>query len=198
MHRAFRTGIPLVSLLAVAIAAPAQDAGQLSVERIFRQGDFRSAPLPSPQWLQDGRSFVDLRPDPQGGADIVRVDAATGTAQVIAPAARIVDERGQRIDVEEIQLSEDESRALLFHSSVRVWRSNTRGVFHVIDFATGRVTPVAVASTRGGVTPSQADSATVTPQLGGEQPDFLARGLASGAADPDLQMFAKFSPDGRQ
>jgi dipeptidyl-peptidase-4 len=35
-------------------------------------------------------------------------------------------------------------------------------------------------------------------QAGAGLPDFLGRGLASGAADASLQMFAKFSPDGRQ
>jgi hypothetical protein len=37
---------------------------------------------------------------------------------------------------------------------VRVWRSNTRGAFHVVDFATGRVTPVATVTTPGGRRPA--------------------------------------------
>ena len=57
-------------------------------------------------------------------------------------------EQGKRIEVEDITLSEDETRALLFHSSERVWRDNTRGRYHVIDLATRRITP---ASTKPGL-----------------------------------------------
>ena len=184
---------------AVAQSAPAQP---ITVERIFKQGEFASAPLPAVTWLKDGRSYVDLRPDAGGGSSIVRVDLGTGAATTLAAAADLVGGDGKRIEVEEIQLSADESKALLFHSSVRVWRTNTRGVFHVVDFRTKKVTPIATVTTPGTGASTTTDSAAA-PFLGQNAsaagvPGFIGRGLASGAADPALQQFAKFSPDGRQ
>ena len=154
----------------------------LSVERIFRTRDLAAEGLPFVQWMKDGRSYLLVKSD-IGGASLVRVDAATGAESVLVPSGVLKDEAGKAFDVEDVTLSPDETKALIFHSSVRVWRTNTRGLYHVVDFASRRVTPL--ASTPFGAAPR--------PTAG---PSFLATGLASGAADPTLQMFAKFSPDG--
>jgi dipeptidyl-peptidase-4 len=175
----------IVGLLTLPAAAGAQGT-PLTVERIFASPELRAAPLPTIRWMKDGRSYLDIRPDPQGGTDLVKVDVASGEATVLADAASLIGAAGQRLVVEDVTLSPDESKALLFHSSVRVWRTNTRGVYHVLDFRSRRLTPIA---------PPQAGPRTSEPP---PNPSFLARGLASGAADPDLQMFAKFSPDGRR
>lgn len=144
-----------------ALAQSTPASGALTVHRIYATREFANAPMPSADWMRDGRSYAELRPSAAGpGADLVRVDAATGATSVIAPAALFVDERGRAIDVEGLTFSADESKLLVFHNSVRVWRQNTRGVYHVIDLRTRRVTPL--------------------------------------SARPGLQMFAKFSPDGRR
>ena len=98
-------------------------------------------------------------PTADGGSEIVRVSAATGATTVVAPAQSLVS-NGTKLKVESISISHDASKILLFHNSVRVWRQNTRGVYDVLDVATGRVTPLSTAA--------------------------------------GLQMFAKFSPDGRR
>ena len=162
----------------------------LSIDAIFRRGEFVGARLPSVHWLKDGRSYLDLAPNAGGGTDIVRIDVASGASRVIADAKALVDENGTPIDIEDISLSDDESKALLFHNSVPVWRTNTRGVFHVLDFTTGKV--IAVGRTNA---PKTATSDTTQqPALGKRsEPNFLAEPLRTG-----LQMFAKFSPDGKQ
>ena len=154
----------------------------LSVERIFRTRDLAAEGLPFVQWMKDGRSYLLVKSD-IGGASLVRVDAATGAESVLVPSGVLKDEAGKAFDIEDVTLSPDETKALIFHSSVRVWRTNTRGLYHVVDFASRRVTPLA----------STPPGAAARPAAG---PSFLATGLASGAADPTLQMFAKFSPDG--
>ena len=198
-----------LSLVAAGVHATAARAqapaarSAITVERIFKAEEFASDPLPAVTWLADGRSYLELRADSAGGSGIVRVDLASGAATTLVAAAELVDGAGKRIEVEEIQLSADESKALLFHSSVRVWRSNTRGVFHVLDLRTKRLTPIATVTTPGTGASTTTDTAAA-PALGKNAargaglPGFIGGGLASGAADPALQMFAKFSPDGRQ
>jgi dipeptidyl-peptidase-4 len=189
---------------APAAPTPAADPARLTVERIFGSAELRPSGGPGVQWMRDGRSYVEARDTP-GGTELVRVDAATGAAAVLVPAGALRDERGRPIAVEELQLSPDERRALLFSGSVRVWRTNTRGTFHVVDFATRRVTPVATVTTPGkpaeGAAGAGAARDTAAGQTLGREggvPSFIGRGLASGAVDADLQMFAKFSPDSRR
>jgi dipeptidyl-peptidase-4 len=149
-----------VGLSVAAPALPAQDASErLTIERIFARRDFSGSTAPELHWLAAGTSYLVIRPETGEGSSIVRVDAASGRETVLVePSALVVD--GKPIRVERITLSADERQALLYHGSVQVWRQNTRGVYHVLDLATKRLTPV--------------------------------------SRRPGLQMFAKFSPDGRQ
>ena len=153
----------LVSAAAAAqqpVAATSQSASQLTVQRIFASREFASEAPPAINWSRDGTSYVELRPATGGGTDVIRVDAVTGRPTVLASGSGLVGEDGKPMDVEELTLSPDETKALVFHNSVRVWRQNTRGVYHVLDLASHKVTAL--------------------------------------SRRPGLQMFAKFSPDGRQ
>src|SRR5687767_12153636 len=150
MSLAFRSfaGVAAGLLLAAPAAAQRSDSA-LTITSIFREGAFASATLPTVNWLSNGRSYLDTREASSGGgSDIIRVDLVTGDTTVIAAAASMVDETGKRIEIEDISLSDDETKALLFHSSERVWRDNTRGRYHIIDLASRRITP---ASTRAGL-----------------------------------------------
>jgi dipeptidyl-peptidase-4 len=202
----FVLAAPLPAPLGAQQPAPAgapSDPRRLSVERIFGGRELAPAGAPGVRWMRDGRSYVEARTPASGqGTELVRVDIVSGAATVLAPASALVDERGRAIAVEDFELSPDERKALLFHESVRVWRTNTRGTYHVVDFTTRRVTPIATITTTGAPASRAADS-MAAPALGRGTtqeglPSFIGRGLASGAADPDLQQFAKFSPDSRQ
>jgi dipeptidyl-peptidase-4 len=215
MHRPIRAAslaAALVPLLATASTAQAPaggsappaaaDPSRLTVERIFGGPELRARGAPGVQWMRDGRSYVEARAA-EAGTELVRVDAATGTATVLVPAGTLRDAAGRPIVVEEVQLAPDERRALLFSNSVRVWRTNTRGTFHVVDLATRRVTPIATVTTPGKSATGGAGARDTVPgqRLGRDDaalPSFIGRGLASGAVDTDLQMFAKFSPDSRK
>ncbi|MDQ3520062.1 MAG: S9 family peptidase [Gemmatimonadota bacterium] len=183
----------LLTLALCAVATPLAAQGgssQLTVDRIFDKREFSSAPLPTIHWLKDGASYLDVRPAEGGGSDIVRVDLTTGRVSVLAPASALVDESGKRIEVEEIALSSDESKALLFHRSVRVWRANTRGMYHVVRLRTRKVQPIARITKLADGAAAKAD--TTESQSLSKDPSFLAPSVES-----NLQMFAKFSPDGR-
>ncbi len=153
----------LRSLILIALALPlgAQQAAapDLSIAGIFGGNDFNGATMPDIHWLADGTAWVTTRANPAGGSDIVRVDAATGAATVLAEASLLVDSAGQRLAVEGVTFSDDASKALIYHNSARVWRLNTKGYYHVLDFASKKLTPL--------------------------------------SSKPGYQMFAKFSPDGK-
>ncbi len=109
----------LAVLLAVIVPVAARgqsNATSLTVDRIFAGRDFQSAPLPSIHWLADGRSYLGTRSNPAGGEDLVRVDLVTGQTTTLVDAAVIVGADGKRLSIENIELSDDETKALLFHS----------------------------------------------------------------------------------
>nr|MCU0648787.1 DPP IV N-terminal domain-containing protein [Gemmatimonadaceae bacterium] len=175
-------------------AAVGDSARLLTIDRLFRRGEFAAqfaAPL---QWMKDGQSFVTLHEGADGTA-IVKVRVPQMDTAVLVPASALVDETGRRIAPEELTLSADEAKVLVFHSSVRVWRTNSRGRYHVVELATRKVTPL-VANAIVRMRPMTDDLPPARNADG--SPGFIARGLASGATDPDLQMYAKFSPDGRR
>jgi dipeptidyl-peptidase-4 len=132
-----RSLLALACLYASALTA---QPNQLSVDRIFKRADFQSAKLPTVRWMHDGHSFVDIKPDTGGGSDILRTDVVTGEVRVLASAADL-----NRLTIEDVALSPDESTLLLFHDSVRLWRTNTRGTYHVFDLRTRRLTPLSAS-----------------------------------------------------
>ncbi|MBA3670685.1 MAG: S9 family peptidase [Gemmatimonadaceae bacterium] len=134
----------LVALVLAATPLAAQqgtDPARITVERIFASPDFRGGVIPAPAWSRSGSSYVEPRPAKDGGSELVKVDIATGQETVLARGEQITVS-GKRLAVEELALGADERQALLFHNSVPVWRSNTRGEFTVFDFRTGKTIPV--------------------------------------------------------
>ena len=141
MHLLRHSALALAAAVVAPLGAQTTDPSRITVERIFASPDFRGGAIPQPSWLSSGSSYIVPRPAKDGGTELVKVDIATGNETVLAKADQLAAE-GKRLDVEDISLSGDEQMAILFHNSVQVWRSNTRGLFTVYDFRTGKLTPV--------------------------------------------------------
>jgi dipeptidyl-peptidase-4 len=139
--RLFRLSAIALAATTASLGAQTGDPTRLTVERIFGSPDFRGGAIPQPSWLSSGSSYIVPRPAKDGGTELLKVDIATGQETVVATADQLAAE-GRKLDVEEISLTGDEQTALLFHNSVQVWRTNTRGLFTVYDFRTGKLTPV--------------------------------------------------------
>ncbi|MBO0721531.1 MAG: DPP IV N-terminal domain-containing protein, partial [Blastocatellia bacterium] len=105
----------------------------LTLDTIF---SYRPKTLAGIEWLADGSGYSMLEPSPgkNGGLDIVRYDAATGARTILAPADKLVPPGASSpLMIEAYEFSQDGRKALLFTNSARVWRSNTRGDYWVLD-----------------------------------------------------------------
>src|SRR5262245_17929249 len=130
--------LSVVVLLIAAGSSGAQATAQstLTVDRIF-SAEFRSQSPGQSRWLDD-TTYTVLEPVQSGGADLVRVDAASGRRSVLIPAAKFKPTGAKDpLDVEGYSWSDDQKKLLIFTNSARVWRENTRGDFWVLDIATG-------------------------------------------------------------
>ena len=155
----------LLSLAATVQTATAQTAApaRLTLDKLFASPEFFGTAFEGGRWADTGAVLRSLDTDTEAGTtSLVELDLTTNERRTLIDGARLVRPDGEGLlTVEDYAYSADGARALLFTDSERVWRLNTKGLYYVVDLASGRVTPIA----------------------------DRAKGL---------QMFAKFSPDGRQ
>ena len=134
--------LPLLLLFCVsAIAqqtqqAPSTDGVLLSVETL---SNYRTKPLGPVRWQSDSSGYFALEPSTtkKGSTDLVRYASATGERTVFVAAEKLIP-AGQTnpLTVEEFDFSDDGQKVLIFTNSARVWRSNTRGDYWVLDLKT--------------------------------------------------------------
>lgn len=129
MRRRFAI-IPVILLLAVTALGQAE---LLTVDSIFT---YRTRSLGPVRWQEDGSGYLALEPSPnkRNAVDIVRYDAATGNRTVKVSAEKLVPTgANEPLGIEEFAMTADEQKLLIFTNSKRVWRSNTRGDYWVVD-----------------------------------------------------------------
>lgn len=120
-------------LVPVNLIAQQSDPGRLTVDSIFT---YNSKSLGPVRWVADGSSYLALEPSAtkKSALDIVRYDALSGERTIKVAAEKLTPTAtSEPLSIEEFDFSQDEQRLLIFTSSERVWRSNTRGDYWVLD-----------------------------------------------------------------
>jgi dipeptidyl-peptidase-4 len=129
--------LPVLLLLLVPVFAQQTDPSLLTVDALFT---YRTRSLGPVRWQDDGSGYLALEPSPtkKGAADIVRYDALTGARTVKVAAEKLMaSPTSEPLAIEEFALTADEQKLLIFTNSARVWRSNTRGDYWVLDLKAG-------------------------------------------------------------
>src|SRR3954469_21635500 len=144
---AFRRVAVAVALLAPALlsarqAATPPAAGDM-IDRIFKAREFSPPPAPPTQWLDRGASYAVVEPveSRAGEVNVVQYDSATGARRgVLITAAQLTPEGAHSpLDIEDLTWSADAQRVLVFTYSRRVWRTNSRGDYWLLDRRAGRL-----------------------------------------------------------
>jgi dipeptidyl-peptidase 4 len=130
----------LCFLLLITVTAFGQqtDAGLLTVEATFT---FDADRVDAVRWQADGSGYFVLEPTPgHTAASIIRYDAASGAKTVLVPAEKLVPAGTTTpLAIKSFDLSSDEQSVLIFTNTARVWRSNTRGDYWVINLKSGKL-----------------------------------------------------------
>ncbi|HEU4711805.1 MAG TPA: S9 family peptidase [Pyrinomonadaceae bacterium] len=127
----------LIALLVPVFAQQAVDPSILTVDSIFT---YRTKPLGPVRWQDNGSGYLALEPSAtkKDAVDIVRYDAATGERSVKVSAEKLMPQGAtDSLGVEEFSMTSDEQKLLIFTNTARVWRSNTRGDYWVLDLQSG-------------------------------------------------------------
>ncbi len=114
------------------------DKSLLTIDRVFASGEFRQQPMIQYQWAEDGEAFITREPAKDGGFNIMSYSTASqkGKELVKAREMKLGDEP---LAIESFRLSHDESKLLIFNNSKRVWRSNTKGDYYVLDLGSKKL-----------------------------------------------------------
>jgi dipeptidyl-peptidase 4 len=125
------------------ISAQASDPSLLSIDRIFASEEFDFKTPGTVRWLKSGDAYTKVEPSAsvKDGSDLVSYDAQTNRRSILIPAEKLIPQ-GQTapLRIQGYVWSNDDSRVLIFTSSKKVWRLNTRGDYWVLDMASGKLT----------------------------------------------------------
>ncbi len=137
-----------LSLTLVGLAFPFRAGAQITPElaknlrRIFADKEFDAKSFGPARWLAGGDAYTTLEPsaDHAGAKDIVRYETANAKREVLVTASQLVPAGSREpLKIEDYAWSGDGKRVLIFTNAVRVWRSDTRGDYWVLDRDTGKL-----------------------------------------------------------
>ncbi len=134
--RSSLTCVTLILAWGVSLSAEkSSDVSLLTVARIFDSGEFEPEKF-SARWLKSGSGYTTLEPskDRTGGRDVVGHHPRTGKREILVPAAHLIPPgQSAPLKIDGYSFSDDRSLLLIYTSSKRVWRRNTRGDYWVLD-----------------------------------------------------------------
>ena len=127
----------LIAIFSI-IYLPAQNL--LTIDRIYASNEFQQERQTPIKWIQNGESYVIIESNENGQNQLIQYGSATEKRTIYLSSKQLTPEnRDEPLIVEEFYLSGDESKALLFTNSKRVWRSNTKGDYWVYDFTSQKL-----------------------------------------------------------
>jgi len=129
--------IPVFLLVLVPVLAQQTDPSLLTLDSVFT---YRTKSLGPVRWQENGGGYLALEPSPtkKEAVDMVRYDAVSGERIVKVAAEKLIPAgASEPLSVEEFSQTADEQKILIFTNTARVWRSNTRGDYWVLDLGAG-------------------------------------------------------------
>jgi dipeptidyl-peptidase-4 len=137
---AVATPILLSARQTPAVMSPPTSAGDM-IDRIFATREL-AARSPSPtQWLEGGTSYavVEASRDGSSQTTVVKYESATGAKrEVLIGAAQLTPAGASTpLEIEDLSWSRDGQRVLVFTNTRRVWRTNSRGDYWLLDRRAG-------------------------------------------------------------
>lgn len=117
---------------------------QLTLDRIFASGEFRQERVGNVTWSEDGESFINWEASEtqEGGRDLVSRSVENPKEKKLLVKAEQLIPAGKEkpLRVAAYSWSPDRSKFMLFTNTQRVWRTNTKGDYWVLDVNTNRLT----------------------------------------------------------
>ena len=114
--------------------------GRRQLRRLFATRDFAPQPFGPVRWTEGGAAYTTVEPSATtaGASDIIRYETATGARSVLVSSRQLIPSGDRNpLEIDEYYWSGDGTQLLVFTSSRRVWRRNTRGDYWVLNLKSG-------------------------------------------------------------
>jgi hypothetical protein len=123
-----------------AVCLAGSDELDQRLKRIFNSPAFAAKRYGPARWIRGGAAYttVEDAPGAAGAKDIVEYDTATGKRTILVSHTQLTPPKAEKpLTVEDYRWDKDASRLLIYTASKKVWRTNSRGDYWVLDRATG-------------------------------------------------------------
>ncbi|HNS18266.1 MAG TPA: S9 family peptidase [Bacteroidales bacterium] len=117
-----------------------EDPSLLSIDRIFNSMEFMMDRVMPIRWIEDGNAYTTFERSEtvKFGRNIVRYESLSGEKSIMVGADKFIPEGEENpLSFDDLSWSNDREKLLLFTNTQRVWRSNTRGDYWLLDVKTG-------------------------------------------------------------
>lgn len=129
------TRLFLLTLFAIMLCSTVAVLAQqkvISLEDVFKKGTFNQKSIHGINWMKDGQYYSSLIND--GHPKVVKINIATGEQEAV-----LFDGQQLGINFSNYSFNNDESKALLASNVESIYRRSSKGVYHVLDLASGKV-----------------------------------------------------------
>ncbi|MEL6824059.1 MAG: DPP IV N-terminal domain-containing protein, partial [Calditrichota bacterium] len=135
--------MPILLILLIPFKSNAQDkTDELTLERIYKENDFRLNRFGPARWLEDGSGYTTLERSAKfpKARDIIKYTPEKGKRTILVNAERLVPQgKDAPLPIKDYHWSADGKKLLIFTNTERVWRYETRGDYWVLDLASGKL-----------------------------------------------------------
>jgi len=148
-------------LIAVSLSTYAQELenNEFSLERIFGSREFSQPRLGSIKWFDDGESYTMLERLKSGGENIIKFDTKTGEKSILIEGQNLIPQDSKDpLKIYSYEFSSDLKLLLIFTNTQRVWRTNTKGDYWILNLENNRLKKLG-----GDASPSTLMFATLSP-----------------------------------
>ena len=120
------------AITALSISVQAQAVKKVSLEDVFKKGTFAQKSVYGINWMKDGNFYSSLV-QRNGAPAVVKINVTTGEE-----AGVLLDGQALDIDFSDYSFNTDESKALVATNVESIYRRSSKGVFYVVDIASGQ------------------------------------------------------------
>lgn len=122
----------LAFFLALQVDIHAQQKQKVTLEDVFKNNTFSQKSVQGINWMKDGQYYSSLVRTPSG-SKVVKINVETGEESAV-----LINGETIGLNFASYAFNADESKALIASEVERIYRRSSKGVYHVIDLATGK------------------------------------------------------------
>jgi dipeptidyl-peptidase-4 len=118
-------------LFLASVSLQAQALKKVSLEDVFKKNTFAQKSVYGINWMKDGK-YYSSQVNRVGFPTVVKINVTTGAEEAV-----LLDGRALGLNFSSYSFNSDESKALVATDVESIYRRSTKGIFYVVDMATG-------------------------------------------------------------